>query len=393
MAGLTILFDDRHDARLEPHDPNIFERGGFVAYILGQTMRVRGPRQSSRTAKPYRRAAICGLSNYRKLPLLSHVKYDLVKMRHALIRSGFDLDDSFMIRCKQEGGQGFLEWLAVAFGGAPKGAVLLLHLCGHGMRLGSEWIFCFEDFNPANVPTQTYYCIGQAQLVLFAQHTLVKPQLVIVGVDACNNDPRSHTIGLKTLIANLGKGPPLSDGTLVMVFGAKAGQKVSSVRGHGGHFTSAWSEAIDPRNPSRSLREAIDFAKKKVPQLCKLHKSKPIQVVEAIPSRDDPESMALEIFEHHPPNVGGPSAQRGPKGPKGAKAVPAPATAASGPADADFPYVDLLAHDGNLVRLIHSMEPAISGRAAADEIALMKLLSKRIEQLRQILHPNEVESN
>ncbi|MFG1754072.1 HD domain-containing protein [Streptosporangium sandarakinum] len=133
---------------------------------------------------------------------------------------------------------------------APPGSVLLLYFSGHGVTIdGQDYL----------VPTDAYRDPGALSPDPDGLVPLVPPnlehcraRLVVYFVDACRDDP-AETRGP---VMRGGMLPYLPDGDFVVVTGCRAGQRCQHGES-GSYFTQALAQALDRRNPARTLEQVL----------------------------------------------------------------------------------------------------------------------------------------
>ncbi|WP_424530871.1 HD domain-containing protein [Sphaerisporangium viridialbum] len=133
---------------------------------------------------------------------------------------------------------------------APAGSVLLLYFSGHGITIdGRDYL----------VPSDAYRDPGASTPDPDSLVPLVPPnvehcqaRLVVYFVDACRDDP-AEALGPAARGKLL---PSLPGGDFVVVTGCRAGQRCLYTES-GSFFTQALAQALDRRNPARTLEQVL----------------------------------------------------------------------------------------------------------------------------------------
>ncbi|MGW0058615.1 HD domain-containing protein [Streptosporangium sandarakinum] len=180
------------------------------------------------------------------------VRSDVRLMQETLTNSGYETVISFgeSETGAEPTGSRIKAQLKRACAEAPPGSVLLLYFSGHGVTIdGQDYL----------VPTDAYRDPGALSPDPDGLVPLVPPnlehcraRLVVYFVDACRDDP-AETGGP---VMRGGMLPYLPDGDFVVVTGCRASQRCLYGES-GSYFTQALAQALDRRNPARTLEQVL----------------------------------------------------------------------------------------------------------------------------------------
>lgn len=180
------------------------------------------------------------------------VRSDVQNMHDTLEQSGYESVISFGIaeNGQEPTGSRIKAQIKRACADAPPGGVLLLYFSGHGITIdGQDYLVPSDAYRDQGAPKP-----DPDSLVPLVPVNLehCRAKLVVYFVDACRDDPAEP----REPTERGGMLPYLANGDFVVVTGCRAGQRCLHSES-GSFFTQALTQALDRRNPARTLAQVL----------------------------------------------------------------------------------------------------------------------------------------
>ncbi|NUT17834.1 MAG: hypothetical protein HOV77_01480 [Hamadaea sp.] len=200
------------------------------------------------------------------------VESDVLRISESLGQSGYQIGNcGYGDPSGQEAtGSRIRAAISRACSEVPEGGVLLIYFSGHGLTVDGESYLapCDTYLEPNGIP-------DVASLVALLPRRLenCRAGMIVLAVDAC----RDQSAGAPSSEVPAGALRLPGGGSLVLVNACRPGQR-SLYSDTGSYFTQALAEALDRRNPARTLQAVLDEATRQMSRKARRVEAEPQEI-------------------------------------------------------------------------------------------------------------------